>query len=192
MHKEHLSTDDAIVKLESHIGKSTKSTQLILMDLAKAFDKANRAILWTTLYKKGLPVDMIAHIRKGHQNTTLIPKTKGKYGQPTENNVGVSQWSAISALLFIIYQEDMMGDYQSLNYKNQLPLKHTMERTTEEIAMCANIQIRLQFEQKRGKTKSIEKLYQDQQKIQKKHPKQKRNSEEFTQGQYPPYKETQN
>ena len=67
--------------------------------------------------QKGPPIDMITHIRRGHQNTTLIPKTKGEYGQATTTNFGVSQGSAISALLFIIYHDDMKEDYQALNYK---------------------------------------------------------------------------
>jgi len=78
--------------------------------------------------QKGLPIDMIKHIRRGHKNTTLLPKVKNKYGQATKNNVGVFQGSAISALLFIIYQDDVMEDYTALNHEENLTLKHTIER----------------------------------------------------------------
>ena len=124
------------------------------MDLTKAFDKVNRTILWTTLYKKGLPIDMITHIRRGHQNTTLMPKTKGKYGEETTNNVGIFQGSAISALLFIIiYQDDMMDDYDALSQEATLPIKHTQGRTKTEIDQKISNEIRQQMEEMGNKEK---------------------------------------
>ena len=49
-----------------------------------------------------------------------------------------------------------MADYQELNYKAQVPLKHTTGRTTtEEIAMYTSIERRLQFEQKQKKKNKI-------------------------------------
>ena len=116
------------------------------MDIAKAFDKVNRTLLWATLYKKGLPIDMITHIRRGHQNATLLPKTRGKYGATTENNVGVFQGSALSALLFIIYQDDVMGNYDALNHANNLPIRHIIERTQNEVDRNVSNQIRDEFE----------------------------------------------
>ena len=58
---------------------------------------------------------MIRHIRRGHQGTRLAPKYRGSYGEAKENNIGVSQGSEISALLFIIYLDDMMEDLAALN-----------------------------------------------------------------------------
>ena len=151
-YKTHLSTSGAIIKLESYLEKETKNTHIILTGLTKAFGKVNRTLLWTTLYKKGLPWEMITHIRSGHQNTTLRPKIKNKYGNATQNNVGVFQWSAISALLFIIYQDDMMEDYESLNQEAHIPVKHATERTNKEIDQYVSNEIRTEFE-KRGKKK---------------------------------------
>ena len=61
------------------------------MDLSKAFDAINRAQPWTTLYKNGIPLETISHIRKGHQNTMLCAKHQGTYGKESKNNVGVFQ-----------------------------------------------------------------------------------------------------
>ena len=72
------------------------------MDPPKAFGAINRTLLWTTLYKKGIPEETIRHIRRGHHGTRLAPKYRGRYGEAKANNVGVSQGSAISALLFVI------------------------------------------------------------------------------------------
>ena len=115
------------------------------MDLTKAFGEVNRTILRTALYKKGIPVEMITHIRRGHQNTRLTPKTKGRYGKQTPNNVGVFQWSAVIALLFVIYRDDVMEAYDALNHKNETLLKHTQERAKEEIGKNVASEIRTQF-----------------------------------------------
>ena len=61
------------------------------MDLSKAFATINRTLLWATLYKKGLPEEMINHIRRGHVGARLAPKYKGRYGKLSENNIGVFQ-----------------------------------------------------------------------------------------------------
>ena len=61
--------------------------------------------------------------------TTLSAKHQGKYGKPEINNVGVFQSSAIIDLLFIIYLEDMMEDYQSLNRQAELPTSKELRRT---------------------------------------------------------------
>ena len=54
-----------------------------------------------------------------------MPKQKGTYGTPGNNNIGVFRGSAISALLFIIYLDDMMEDYEALNIHKRITLKHT-------------------------------------------------------------------
>jgi len=56
----------------------------------------------------------------------------GTYGGPIHNNVGVSQESALSALLFIIYLGDMTQDRQSLRDQMQLP-KRYIAQPEEEI-----------------------------------------------------------
>ena len=39
------------------------------MDPPKALGTVNRTMLWATLYKKGLPINQILHIRRGRRNT---------------------------------------------------------------------------------------------------------------------------
>ena len=102
------------------------------MGLSKAFGTINRTLLWTTLYKKGLPEEMIRHIRRGHLGTKLAPKYKGRYGKSNTNNIGVFQGSAISALLFIIYLDDMMEDLAALNRRTQLPIRIIQDRPHQQ------------------------------------------------------------
>ena len=129
-YKQGLSTIDAIIKIEHYIQNSDNQTKILLMDLSKAFDTVNRTQLWTTLYKKGLPIELITHLRRGHQNTKLVAKLNGEYGKPQDNNVGVFQGSAVSALLFIIYLDDMMEDYQALNQKSNLATRKAKTKIT--------------------------------------------------------------
>jgi len=56
-------------------------------------------------------------------------QTPRKYGKPEIKNVGVFQGSAISALLFIIYQDDMMGDYAAINHQAKIPTRKTIQRS---------------------------------------------------------------
>ena len=55
---------DAILKIEQYIQEGTGGNQILLMGLSEAFDTINRTQLWTTLYKKGLPLETITRIRK--------------------------------------------------------------------------------------------------------------------------------
>ena len=103
------------------------------MDLAEAFGAINRAALWTTLYKKGIHVAKILHIRIGHQNARLVVKHHGSNGGLIENNLGVFQWFSINALLFSIYLEDMAVDYEALNTMAHVALRQTEERLTRYI-----------------------------------------------------------
>merc|ERR1712093_499632 len=105
---------------------------MLCMDLSKAFDSINRELLWTALYRKGLPVPLILMLIEGHRTTTLCAKNKGTYGEDVHANIGVFQGAAFSALGFIIYLCDMMDDFQALvankklnNVYYPLPSKET-------------------------------------------------------------------
>jgi len=91
-YKEKLSTSDAIRKIEAHINNATQDTHILLMDLSKAFDTVNRPLMWTTLYKKGIPIDVIKQIWRGRQNTQLMSKSHNQYDPPVINNIwGISR-----------------------------------------------------------------------------------------------------
>jgi len=111
------------------------------MDLSKAFDTVNRTVMWTTLYKKGIPIQTIQQIWRGRQNTQLMAKSHNQYGAKVENNVGVFQGSAMSALLFIIYLDDMMEDYNALNTNKQIT-KRTQEKCELEQQTLTSEQIK--------------------------------------------------
>ena len=85
-YKEGISTIDAIIRVEQYIESANRDAKILLMGISKAFGAINRTLLWTTLYKKGIPIDMTKHIRQGHQDTKLEPKYKvntDRYHQAT-------------------------------------------------------------------------------------------------------------
>jgi len=114
------------------------------MDLTKAFGAVNRNILWTTLCEKGAPIQTILHVKRGHRKTTLQAKYNRTYGEKTENNIGVFQGSAISALLFTIYLQDTMEYPQAINYLDNIPYRATKQRSEKRIIKELINQIRTQ------------------------------------------------
>ena len=102
------------------------------MDLANAYDTISRTPLWTTLYMKGIPTERTNHIRHGRQGTKLAPEYKGKYREPWGRNIGVFRGSAISAILFIIYMDDMMEDNAALNRRSNLPARIVHDRPAQK------------------------------------------------------------
>ena len=80
-YKMNTSTIDAIIKLEDYLENKTPNSNILLMDLTKAFDTINRTMLWTTLYRKGLPISTINRIRRRRKNTQLQAKENGQYGK---------------------------------------------------------------------------------------------------------------
>ena len=78
--------------------------------------------------QKGLPLETITHIREGRRHTTLCTKYQGKYGKPEINNISVSQWSEISAILFIIYLDGVMEDYTAINQQAKIHTSEIIQR----------------------------------------------------------------
>ena len=109
-YKTGRSTND-IPSLIQNIIQNAKTAQLIPIGLSKALDSINRNILRTILYEKGIPWNFIKQIRSGHMGNKLCPKYKGITGSQMYNNKGVFHGSPVSATMFIIYLDHLMGKY---------------------------------------------------------------------------------
>ena len=110
----------------------SRNTLIILTGQPEAFCAVNRTLLWAAMYKIGIPIKAIQKIAQGRQNTTPRCKEMGTYGEPIKNNVGggdLFQRAALRAMLFIIYLDDMMEDYQSLNDKEGIPRRLEIQPT---------------------------------------------------------------
>ena len=114
-YKNNRSTLDIISIIDKFTKDASKSKEyksITLLDLSKAFDRMNRQKLLTVLAEKGLPINMIKIIEIMHRNTQLRPKQNNKLGSSIENNTGCFQGSPLSALVFIIYADEMMEKYE--------------------------------------------------------------------------------
>ena len=83
-----VSAIDEIIKIEQHIEHANRDAEILLMDLSETFGEINRTHLWATMYKNGLRIETIKHIRRGHRRTKLAPEYKGAYVELSENNIG--------------------------------------------------------------------------------------------------------
>merc|ERR1711990_1206622 len=85
----------------------------------------------TILAKKGIPEYILKLIYIAHKNTTLAPKQKNQIGKTIKNNNGCFQGSPLSALIFIIYADEMMEDYEKETRKTKKEKK--IEKKEEKI-----------------------------------------------------------
>ena len=108
-----------------------KYKSVTLLDLSKAFDRLNRKKMMTILAKKGIPEYILKLIYIAHKNTTLAPKQKNQIGKTIKNNNGCFQGSPLSALIFIIYADEMMEDYEKETRKTKKEKK--IEKKEEKI-----------------------------------------------------------
>ena len=115
-YKSNRATTDVLSIIETYTRRMKKGEEknksITLIDLSKAFDRANRLNIYSILAKKGIPIELIKIIRKTHTKTKLAPKEQNRIGTTIESNIGVYQGSPLSALLFIIYTNQMMGEYE--------------------------------------------------------------------------------
>ena len=100
------------------------------MGIRKESGAINRTLLWTTRYANGRPEEMTNKIRRGNMGTKIAPKYKAKYAKPGGNDIGVAQWSAIGAPLYVSHMEDMIEDFESLINQSGLSMSVARDRPT--------------------------------------------------------------
>ena len=69
--------------------------------------------------------------KKRTQKTQLSEKINGGYGKSHMGNVGGFQGSAVRAIIFTIYLDDMLEDYQALSRHMQLPTRQEKQRSAQ-------------------------------------------------------------
>ena len=104
-------TIDILSLIQNQI-QAEETKQLILIDLSKAFGSIDRNILWAFLYGKGLPWELIQNIRAGHLGNYLTPKYKEELRNKVYSGMGVFHGGPIGAMLFIIYFDRLLGNYE--------------------------------------------------------------------------------
>merc|ERR1712243_99084 len=72
----------------NHLSKSFENEDYayVFLDMSKAFDRVNRNELLTSLVAKGISLKWTQMIINSHENTWIITKINGKFGQWIKNN----------------------------------------------------------------------------------------------------------
>lgn len=78
-----------------------QSAYVLFVDLVKAFDSANRELLWRILEIYGVPEEMITVIKKLHKDVTYQMKV-GSETTKIKTTVGVKQGDNLGPILFIV------------------------------------------------------------------------------------------
>ena len=98
-------TTDATFTLKSALETLKEhgmSSYVLFVDLVKAFDSANRELLWKVLEIYGVPLDLIVVIQKLHTNVTYQMKIGEK---KTEIR---SQWGSNKAIALVQYSSSYL------------------------------------------------------------------------------------
>lgn len=110
---------DAIQTLRIVTEKCRENKQdlhLVFIDLEKAFDRVPRDIVWAALRWHGVPEQIVDVIIDMYKNTTTKIRTTVGLSEHFTVDVGVSQGSALSPLLFIL-----VINYLTLDLMEDLP-----------------------------------------------------------------------
>ena len=125
-YKQGISTTDSIRKIDQYIKEGAKEPQIPLMHLSKAFDGLNRTHLGNSI-KKDYRWKHRTNQARRSKNTTMCKISRAIWAD-SKNNVVAFRGSAISALMFILYLDDMVEGYGNLNQMEKLPTRKTARR----------------------------------------------------------------
>lgn len=80
--------------------KTAKACFVCLEDFAKAFDKANRQLIWHRLHVLGLDGRLLEALKYLYMQVKLCVRVNGKLGDEFESLLGVKQSDSLSPALF--------------------------------------------------------------------------------------------
>ena len=132
------SSTELVFTFKTLAGKAITScgyeTNLLLLDMSKAFDTIERSTLIEDL-KETLENDELHLIKMLLKDVEYRVRLKGKIGESFLTNIGSPQGDGASALLFIIYLAISLKKYKETRDDSQLPsfLKdHTYQKTDND------------------------------------------------------------
>ncbi len=106
-------TKDAIVAITSFIYTNidkNNSTVIAFLDLAKAFDTVDHALLLDKLYRYGIRGIAVDLIRDYLKNRYQVVKVNGVKSKSCKVQIGVPQGTILGPLLFLLYVNDIFKE----------------------------------------------------------------------------------
>ena len=110
--EDHIYTLTAIIRNRK---ASNLSTFACFVDMAKAFDRVNRDILFIHLANIGISGNLLDSIKKLYAECTALVNVNGGYTDLFDISCGVKQGDIISPTLFSNFINDLAKDIKNLN-----------------------------------------------------------------------------
>lgn len=114
--RKGFSTDTCLIHLTDYIRRENDRGNvvgMVLLDLQKAFDTVDHAILLMKLHSTGLSQDIIRWFRSYLSDRQQLVDVSGTFSSTAYVTCGVPQGSILGPLLFLAYVNDMSGVVQN-------------------------------------------------------------------------------
>ncbi len=95
--------------MEEHLAKD-KKLHAAFMDLEKAYDRADREVLWSVLKIYGVGGQLLKGIQAFYRDANACVRVGGKYNESFAVEVGVRQGCVMSPWLFNIFMDGCMRE----------------------------------------------------------------------------------
>ena len=89
--------------------QNDSTVNLCFIDVSKAFDKLNHAVLFSKLMKRRVPLAFISVFKNWYENIDVCVKWNNVKSHNFKVTAGVRQGGILSPVLFIIYVNDMVN-----------------------------------------------------------------------------------
>ena len=114
--RKGFSTDTCLIHLTDYIRSQNDKGNvvgMVLLDLQKAFDTVDHAILLMKLYSSGLGQDMLRWFKSYLSDRRQLVDVSGTFSSTANISCGVPQGSILGPLLFLVYVNDMSAVVQN-------------------------------------------------------------------------------